>query len=194
MMSEEWITPSLIKHGEHVDEHWALFYQLLTQDTQTPTALSHTQTTWRIIPTDQLSSTREYESKIIRGTFLEFEQWVKGDVIDAADSSFLSLPPFSSHLVAVYADYKYFHELFRHTYPSRDSAPQIISDHQSLWLLPACAIAGITTATPTPTPTAVPTMLIDWALRGVVPAEMGPEAATFWLGSRGAHTPLHYGK
>lgn len=211
--------PTLIKHGEHAEENWELLFAVMTQNCHTSNSLSHIQTSWRVIPTDQLPSTREYESKTIKGTFLEFTQWVEGDNIINTESSFLSLPAFETGLVAVYADYKYFHEWFGHTSPSDESSAQVIIDRQALWLLPAertlvpsltrpapCPPTVTATAAATASQTsAMPTKLMDWALHssgggdcsgggvGVIPPSFGPEASTFWLGSRGAHTPLHYG-
>lgn len=222
MKSEAGAAPVLIKHGEHSDENWSLFFSIVTQD-GAPSSLAHTRTTWRVIPTDQLPCTRECESRTIQGTFSEFSQWVKGGDLSAG-SSFSSIPAFDTGQVAVYADYKYFHELF-----ADDSCAQVVIDRQALWLLPTEDTEEGCFAPSSTSKATEPTLIIDWALHGSsrskknidsngcgrkddggddnysdndlsddgidmsIPQELGPEASTFWLGSRGSHTPLHYG-
>lgn len=211
MHPEDWSSPILLKRGEDSSEHWSLFYNTLTDVDREggENALCCTSTVWRVIPINQALTTREHESKTIHGTFLEFSEWVRGE--SRADSPFSALPSQQSAEVAVYADYKYFHELFQlppvssspHNCSSETTSSRLHVDGQALWLLPRDFHSPqMQMEAPTQTVTATsqhilsssPKKLLDWSVpERSVPGSLGPLHSTVWLGSRGAHTPLHYG-
>jgi hypothetical protein len=234
--------PTLLQQAQRAEEQWGLLYTLLVQsdsecvsecvsecDSSSGSAM-HTQTSWRVIPltpshTHSHRSTRECESRIIYGSFWEFSQWMSGvesscyhsftvnSASERVTECFHSIPSHACRSVAVYADYKYFHELFC-------GEKRLVSERQALWLLPhrhsltASHHHSLTASSNTAlsdhshthslTASTSPVLLMDWGLPRVaackdkysslVPQEMGPEASTLWLGTRGAHTPLHYGE
>jgi hypothetical protein len=141
--------------------------------------LSNHVTTWRVIPLDSHLSICEFQSQTVDATFRQFSDWVTMPSAILEDHPFYHLPKFSDGLVAVYADYKYFFNLFPcdstpslsvqesklyHQYPYTKSLNQ--SQSQSLDLI------------------------LDW--RDYDSESGDAREATLWIGSRGAHTPLHY--
>ena len=181
-------SPVLIKQAEHEDENWALFYTLLT-DIDVDNFLALTQTIWRVIPIEKEQTVREYESKQVKASFHEFSLWVKGSTLSES-SAFAKIPTFISGEVAVYADYKYFHELFSHSSGAEEEiSSRIEADGQKIMLV-SSRNTGKNRQNIKNSPHEVPIPLIDWSLHDT---EVDAEGSTFWLGSRGAHTPLHYG-
>lgn len=145
--------------------------------------LSNIITSWRIIPLTNISI-REFESQILNATFLQFFDWVSNPSKVNIDHPFYRIPKFSDNLVSVYADYKYIHELFANQFSevSELHDSDLIGFHGSKLYL-----TSINSFYPNHK-----TLhhILDW--KDLDPSVLSADNATIWVGSKGAHTPLHY--
>jgi hypothetical protein len=141
-------------------------------------SLSNHQTIWRIIPLTNVSSICEYESQTLEGTFCQFSDWVTRPSFVLDNNPFSSLPKFSDGVVAVYADYKYFFHLF-----PADSTPSLSVQETKFYHRPQAA-------TDLKQNLSEEDILFDW--KEYDESAVDGREATLWIGSRGAHTPLHY--
>jgi hypothetical protein len=140
-------------------------------------------TRWRVIPRYD-RSVREFESELIQGTFKEFYQWVSVTSALHRSNPFRDIPSFLSGSVSLYADYKYFHEVFLEVIDTDDdndeqtcsNDPTIVCRDSALYINDSSI--------------GTQHKVFDWAEMGV--PNVTAASSTFWMGSNGSHTPLHY--
>lgn len=172
-------SPHVIYKAQSSEENWELFFSLLTSRNESTFSLCDIRTSWRVIPINHPRSTRECDSETVMASFLEFREWVEGrDVVELKTHPFHLLPSYATENVAVYADYKYFIELFSEENLSNIDSVDLCLFEQALIFINRNDRN--------------PVKLLDWGLYKHVPEEMGVESSTMWMGSKGAHTPLHY--
>lgn len=141
--------------------------------------LARIRTTWRVIPRCG-RSVREFESELIEATFNEFYQWLSSPGSLYHGHPFSTIPSIDSGTVSLYADYKYFHEVF----------DEVIDDDGQIHPAnPLLICRGSCLYIPESSPCEFKT-IFDWAELGI--PEVTAASSTLWMGSFGAHTPLHY--
>jgi hypothetical protein len=146
-------------------------------------SLSTVQTTWRVIPLSWRRSVKECESDVIIGTFFDFYQWSSGQELNERNP-FYELPRISDNLVGLYADYKYLHEIFRGRIDELVSAlKSSLDDKEDKLGLNDSKIYLINQESHDHH------LILDWS--DFIP-NINAITSTIWIGSRGAHTPLHY--
>jgi hypothetical protein len=172
------LNPRLIKFGEDL-----LFG-----------SLSHTLTSWRVIPLTHVQTIREFESEILLATFLQFYEWIRFPLVVSRNEThpFHHLPEFSERKVAVYADYKHFHEIFQETLlitsDEIDEEEDLIETEKRSLIRPQ--LIAHETKLLTQNEKSECELVFDW--KQIDENALDAEHGTLWIGSYGAHTPLHY--
>ena len=165
--------PELHKSAYRSDRGSRLFSSLLSG------SLTDVETTWRISPifagTDK-RSVREFESIHRVASFRHFSDWISGVELQG-DHPFQDLPSFAASQISLYADYKHTNELFK----NEISAGCLRCEGGSIDIVTADSKA----------------VAISWkellASLSITGECIGnDDVPTLWVGSRGAHSPLHY--
>lgn len=167
------VHPELHKSVQVGDGGSQLFSSLLVG------SLADVETTWRVSPIfagPDKRSVREFESIHRVASFRHFSEWMSGGELHSSHP-FQDLPSFSAAQVSLYADYKHTNDLFK----------KEISDGCL-----RCEGGSIEIMTGDSAATAV-----SWkgllATLGIAGESIGKEdVPTLWVGSRSAHSPLHY--
>ena len=147
--------------------------------------LKNVATKWRI--SSQCNRTvREGESKLVVGTFKEMFEWVSSDIKTRNGHPFGCIPRYSEGTTSLYADYKYFHDIFR-GYISIDDEEEATQTPQVDNVL-VCRDSKLLLATADSTGPCA--QVFDWADFGI--PHVNAATSTLWLGTAGCHTPLHY--
>lgn len=149
------------------NSHWLNFEEFLKS--------CDLSTSWRIFARDPCRTCRESDSILVDASFRQFYEWISGLPL-TSQHPFSQLPKFQDGKVAVYADYKYIVDIFKEVMREGEASETILCCDNEKFSLVRDGAASL---------------LIDWApLCGR--QNVDASTATFWLGSRGAHTPLHY--
>jgi hypothetical protein len=150
-------------------------------------SLSHISTSWRVIPLTSGQTIREFESEVLIATISQFYEWIKVPLVVARNEThpFHRIPKFEDRIVAVYADYKHFHEIFQDTL--------LIEGQEAIHELtsrPQLVVNGTKLSIQDEKGECEVEPLFDW--KEIDDDALDAEHGTLWIGSYGAHTPLHY--
>ena len=158
-------------------------------------SLSHISTSWRVISLTSCHTTREYESNVMIATFSQFYEWIKVPLVVMRNEAhpFHQLPKFEERKVAVYADYKHIHDIFQDillvTGTEVDEGEDIKESGHHIVCRPQLVVNGTKLCFDDPQDGGLK-LLLDW--REIDEDALDAEHGTLWIGSYGAHTPLHY--